>query len=246
MTSHSQRTYVVPPLAPIIIGWALVASTLALTGRLLWVDPITDEAAIGAVLGFTLALVLLGQVVGRMGDRTLARDRIRRETERRERAAQREQEERARHTGTWEGDAPGMVLTVRHDPATGLVYVRGWLGEHYQVSGETHHPDTVALAGALRELEVTGELVPWEDEGTRAMRARLDLPGWDTGHVAVAELDPEDDRYPQEPSPEDTGVIHYTDTGLPRRPVGETLRPIDTAVFRTEAERADWFRRDEV
>jgi hypothetical protein len=231
----------VPPLAPIIIGWGLVAASLALTGRLLWTDPWTDEALIGAVLGFTLSLVLLGQVVGRMGDRSLAQGRIRRERERQERQAQREAEARARNTGTWAGRDPGQTLSVRHDPGNGLFYVRGWLGDFSSVGPiELPHPDPFALGDALGEMEKTGELEPANDEGTRAVRARLGLPAWDTGHVEVAELDPEDDRYPQEPSPEDTGVIQYTDTGLPRRPVGESLRPIDTAVFRTEVDRAAW------
>jgi hypothetical protein len=219
----------VPPLAPIVIGWALVAATLALTGRLLWADPITDEALIGAVLGFTLALVLLGQVVGRMGDRSLAQGRIRRERERQERQARFEAEERARHTGSWEGDGPGQTLTIRQDPSNGLFYVRGWLGDFASQTAELPHPDPFALSDALRELEATRELDPVDTEGTRYVRAALGLPAWDTGHVAVAE-----------PRPEDTAVIEWTDAGLPRRPVGESLRPIDTAVFRTEAERADW------
>lgn len=57
----------------------------------------------------------------------------------------------------------------------------------------------------------------------------LELEHWASGGEAP--------RWDPEP---DTQVITLTGAGLPRREPGETLRPIDTAVFRTEGERAAW------
>lgn len=66
----------------------------------------------------------------------------------------------------------------------------------------------------------------------------LELEHWASGGEA-----PRWDPEPVPPPPfvePDTQVITLTDAGLPRREPGETLRPIDTAVFRTEGERAAW------
>jgi hypothetical protein len=257
VTSHSQRTQHGPSRLSIIVGWGLVGLDIGLVARILTRDDLDEGHLIGAGLGIVLGALLVAQTMGRVGDRMLAQDRIRRARERQEREDQRQREEQARHVGTWTGQGPGQVLKVRHDPATGLFYVTGWLGDFSSLgAGELPHPDPFALGDAITELEKTGELAPASDEGTRAVRARLDLPGWDTGHVEVAapdeprtevldaiaaDLDLDPGKFPVG----DTQRIEWTDAGLPRRPVGETLRPINTAVFRTEAERADWFDRTE-
>lgn len=170
---------------------------------------------------FTAAvfLALGGHKVLQRGEARLA---LVRRQEREDRRAAAEHAERVRQTGTWRGDLVGEVLTVRWDPGTRTYWVQGWLSDHWQQREERPWADLETLAATLTELERSGELSPVDDEGTRAVRARLDLPGWDEYPDPVA----------TQPDPEDTGVITYTDGGLPRRPVGETLRPIDVARFR--------------
>ena len=191
---------------------------------------------------FTAAVFagLSGHKVLQRGEARIAA--VKREVRERERA-HREHEERARNTGTWRGDAVGQVLTVRWDAASRTYLVQGWLSDFWVQREERPWPDLDTLASTLAELEAT-ELRPLDDEGTRAVRARLDLPGWD---------DPEADSYPQdpdpvatqpipsgpspaalrpigvpvlrpEPGPEDTAVIRWTDAGLPRREPGAGLQ----------------------
>jgi hypothetical protein len=214
-TEPSRWWIVLYSLAGVVALWVVLATIAAETWT--WVH-------LAAVLFglFTAAVfaALSGHKVLQRGEARLA---LIRRQEREDRRAAAEHAERVRQTGTWRGDLVGEVLAVRWDPATRTYWVQGWLSDHWQQREERPWADLETLAATLTELERSGELSPVDDEGTRAVRARLDLPGWDGA-------DP--DPVVTQPDPEDTGVITYTDTGLPRRPVGETLRPIDTARFR--------------
>lgn len=245
-TEPSRWWIVLYSLAGVIALWVVLATIAA--------DPWTWVHLAAVVFGLFTAAVfagLSGHKILQRGEARLARvKREHRESER----ARREHEERMRHTGTWRGDHVGQVLTVRYDPAGALFHVQGWLGDHFQVPSERPWNDRATMAQTIAELEVTGELEPADDEGTRAVRARLDLPGpwnaemaWDAPEDRVAEDEVNTtweeaaeaqrrvaalDGIREELGVEDTGVISYTDTGLPRRPVGESLRPIDVARFR--------------
>lgn len=85
--------------------------------------------------------------------------------------------ERARrNTGTWTGP-DGQITTVRFDPGTREFSVTANLTEGWEIADQTW-PDRATLTAYLVELETAGH-VPTDDEGTRAVRARLMLPGWD-------------------------------------------------------------------
>jgi hypothetical protein len=187
MGQHSQSTQVEPSRASIVSGWILVTAVTALMTRVVSAFMMTEAHLIALALGLGLNVILVAQTVSRMGERSLSRDRVRREEEKIQRAAQRVREECQRNTGTWEGDEPGQVLTVRWDPAARIYLVRGWLGDFWQASNETPWPDLETLAAALAEFERTQELIPWDDEGTCSVRTWLGLPGWDTGTMDVAE-----------------------------------------------------------
>jgi hypothetical protein len=222
MSQHSQRTQIGPSRLSIVLGWVAVAVTIGLVSRILGRPDLDGGHVIGAALGIVLGALLVAQTVARVGDRILAQDRVRRAAERAARQEERTAALVTGETGTWRGDSVGEVLTVRYEAATATYHVRGWLGDHWQLSHEMPWTHPGSLASHLAELEAGSELRPEDDEGTRAIRARLMLPGWDGSDPAA------------------TAVIEMTDAGLPRRAVGETLRPINTAVFRTEAERAAW------
>jgi hypothetical protein len=251
MSQHSQRTQQGPSLASIVVTGAVVIAAVVASTLTVWMPESPDWWHVLGAAGWTvLAWVLTAQAVARYLDRRTAIDRA-------ERAAQRRRAERALNTGTWEGETPGEVLTIRYEPSTGAYWAEGWISDHWQIRPETIWADRATLVHTLRELERSGEMTPWEDEGTRAVRARLDV---DPEFLSVAELEeledpgmawdvPEDraaedevntiweeaaeaTRRAEALSAEDTRVIRYTDQGLPRRPVGETLRPIDVAQFR--------------
>jgi hypothetical protein len=204
---------------------------------------LTWREVAGAIGCSALAVLLTGQVVGRYGERQVIKGR-------QEKAAEAEAERwrgRMRNTGTWHGGAIGQVLTVRYEPEGGQFYVEGWLGDHFQVRPERVWSDRATLVHTLAEMEVTGELEPQDDEGTRAVRARLDLPGpWNEEEPVVTQPQPQDARTEVlEAIRDDLGV---DDTRrLTRPPVVQgygpsaaALRPIAVPVFRTEAERAQW------
>jgi hypothetical protein len=250
MSQHSQRTQQGPSVASIVVTGvfalvAVVASTLVV-----WMPSEPDWWHIAGAAGWTvLAWMLTGQAVVRHVERRAAEDRA-------ERAIVKIQRERALNTGTWEGEVPGEVLTIRYEPSTGAYWAEGWISDHWQIRPETVWADRATLIQTLRELEHSGEMTAWDDEGTRAVRARLDI-------------DPESDGYPQDHTeaaehwasggedPARTAVLEAirTDLGvedtrrLPRLvhgPSAAALTPINVPVFRTETERAAWAAEHEI
>lgn len=73
------------------------------------------------------------------------------------------------NTGRWVSPYAGDVLTVRWDPAARVFFVDGvaWV----------RREDVRAM---LLRLEEELNWAPKRDNPTRAARARLDLPGWET------------------------------------------------------------------
>lgn len=179
MSQHSQRTQHGPSWASIITGAVLVAGAVAVSTWITTSPALTWREATGAAGWSLLAMLLTGQVVGRVVERKIVEDRVKREAERLDRQVSAAREVRRVNTGTWQGDAVGQVLTVRYDPEDGTFYAEGWLGDHFQLYPERAWHDRATLVQTLAELETTGELEPVDDEGTRGIRARLDLPGWD-------------------------------------------------------------------
>lgn len=180
MSNHSQRTHRGPSVPSIVF------SAVATVGEIitsLWVitGPVVDARhLVGAALGFLLGIVMTAQVVIRVTERQIATEQLKMKADRRRR-------ERVMNTGTWLGDSPGQELTVRWDAVGHRYMVQGWISDHWQHVRETEWVAGLdALAQTLEELEATGELGPVADEGTRSIRARLALPGWDD----VPEPDP--------------------------------------------------------
>lgn len=183
---------------------------------------------LGAAGWTVMAWTLTAQCVLRHTERQAAKDRARRAQEVKDDAWR----DRMRNTGFWQGDALGQVLSVRYDPADGQFYVEGWLGDFSQIRPERVWSDRATLVQVLSEMEATGELEPQDDEGTRAVRARLDLPGpWN-----------EPDPVATQPMPGDavTEVLTVPPVVRGHGPSPAALRPLAVPVFRTEAERALW------
>lgn len=82
----------------------------------------------------------------------------------------------ASNTGVWRDDLGEVVLTVRWDGVDGHY----WVKERPIDQGAQGDPwmDSVSLARHIEAAETNG-LVPDDNEATRAIRARLMVPGWD-------------------------------------------------------------------
>lgn len=236
MSQHSQRTQRGPSVASIVGTGVAALAAVGTSTLVVWMPGEPDRWHIVGAAGWTvLAWMLTGQAVVRHTERQVARDRVRREQDRRERQEDAAREVRRINTGTWQGDAIGQVLTVRYEPETGEFYAEGWLGDHFQVYPERLWSDRATLVQALSELETTGELEPVDDEGTRAVRARLDLPGWDAERT-----DPEPVATQPMPGEAVTEVLTVPPVVQGHGPSPAALRPIAVPVFRTEADRALW------
>jgi hypothetical protein len=180
VSNHRQRTQRGPSLVSIVVTGA---ATLAVIILAFWVitGPVTDQRHLtGGLLGIVLGVLMTSQVVVRVTERQIVTDELRA-------AADRARRERVLNTGTWLGDQPSQELTVRWDGAAHRYLVQGWTGAPPYLAREREWTDSLdELAEMLTDIERAGELRPIEDEGTRMVRARLALPGWDD----VAEPDP--------------------------------------------------------
>jgi hypothetical protein len=193
MSQHSQRTQNGPSMASVIVG---VILTLGAVGVGMWVisgSGLDGRHVTGYVGWMALGVLLGGQAIVRLAEwqsiREQARDRERGEREAAERQAEQDAARQARVTGTWTGDGPGQVLTVRMDEEGNLV-VRGWLSDHWQQHDERiWSQDVAGLAEMVQELERSGELAPVDDEGTIFMRTLLDLGVWPLPSFAEIERD---------------------------------------------------------
>lgn len=74
------------------------------------------------------------------------------------------------HTGQWISPYARDVIEIRWDPVIRMHFVDGVAWPHLEV-----------LRMFVLRLETELGWVPKTDNATRAIRARLDLPGWETG-----------------------------------------------------------------
>lgn len=214
MSQHSQRTQQGPSVGSILAGGVLVLAAAGVSTWIISSPALTWREVAGSVCASALACLLTGQVVERIVSRRIVIDRA-------EREAARIKSERERNTATWEGDA-GEKLTIRYEPLTGRYYAEGWISDHWQIHPETEWKDRETLASTLTEIELSGEMVPWDDEGTRGVRARLDLPGWDVDEMVASVTQPAG-----EPNP-DREAEDEVNTTWPEDPRTEVLEAIRT------------------
>lgn len=146
----------------------------ALAAFLCAVLSVMADELIGPGLGMTLTMVFLLQAIRRalrgeelvfLGDGAVVPVE-----------AWREEQER-RNTGVWTRN-DGYRLSVRWDPVARVYFLSDEAGE------VCAWPDMDELAAYLVRLEESGQWFTGQDKSTRAIRARLDLPGWET-EVAV-------------------------------------------------------------
>jgi hypothetical protein len=150
-----------------IVYLAFLAS---IGGTALIVEYVTGNDALGYCLGVFAFVVLtldaVQAVVKRESAIRLARQRTA--------IAEREQ---VLNTGTWQHpDHPAMQTKIRYQRESGTYFLSGWVSDFWTVTGETERVDTEGLATLVRDLETEEGLVPADDEGTRAVKARLGLP----------------------------------------------------------------------
>ena len=173
MSSHSQRTHRGPSVPSIVVT---SAAALVATIASFWVmtGPVIDERHLtGGALGLVLAVLLAAQAIVRVAEWQEAAERSR---ERRGQARR----ARVRNTGTWLGDSPGQSLTVRWDEMGRRYLIQGWISDHIRSDEEREWATSLDdLAGLLAEIERSGQLRPVADEGTRMVRSRLAVTGWD-------------------------------------------------------------------
>lgn len=243
MSQHRQITQAGPSVASILAGGVLVLAAATTSTWIISSPVLTWREVAGAIGCSMLAVLLTGQTVARYGERERAKGR----QERARRAEEDAWRDRLRNTGMWNGDALGQVLSVRYEPRDGQFYVEGWLGDHFQIRPERVWSDRATLVQTLAELELTGELEPTDDEGTRAVRARLDLPGpWNETEPVATQPMPDEARTEvlaairDDLGVEDTRRLTVPPVVQGHGPSAAALRPIAVPVFRTEAERAQW------
>lgn len=176
---HDNDTSELPRRRDIAAGAVLSAVALAVE---IWLWG--DEGLQTAVGAFGWALIAGYVVTTRLIDPATRRREILREWA----------QERARNTGTWvwvSDTGETRVFGVWFEPG------RGWFSRfrYYEDnwSPEEHWRDAEELACVVITHEEAG-FIPADDEGTRAVRARLDIPGWDLRpgddgeHPLVAEI----------------------------------------------------------
>lgn len=167
---HSQRTQNGPSMGSIVIG--AVATSVVVTAMVYttWAETIDSHHLVGTACALVLALALVGQTMGRI----IERERVQRRRYRAESARLRAESE---STGRWFG-VHGEHLTVRWDEDSRRYLVHGRLATDWLLTDPTPWPDLDSLARLIVEMEGHG-IEPADDIGTRSIRARLDVPGWE-------------------------------------------------------------------
>src|SRR5690554_3222130 len=74
-------------------------------------------------------------------------------------------------------DLEGRTIQVRYCPRANHYHVTGSVAVGWDLQGEVW-PNQATLVHVITEFERDG-YVPANDEGTRSIRARLMVPGWD-------------------------------------------------------------------
>jgi hypothetical protein len=93
------------------------------------------------------------------------------------RAQQAEVQRQADNTGVWKIQEGGS-FTVRFEPETGVYWLSGWIEPDHELTSEVAYASAAGVASIVEAAEADG-MIPEDDEATRAIRARLQVPGWD-------------------------------------------------------------------
>jgi hypothetical protein len=93
------------------------------------------------------------------------------------RAQQAEIQRQVDNTGVWKVQEGGS-FTVRFEPETGVYWLSGWIEPDHELTSEVAYASAAGVAAIVEAAEKDG-MVPEDDEATRAIRARLQVPGWD-------------------------------------------------------------------
>jgi hypothetical protein len=177
---HSLRARRGPGVARIASG---AVGTGVISGTAVWTVagvPASPQAVTGFLFGIALATVVAVHTVALMTERERARRRVLRQESR----AEREHREIAENTGSWDGP-DGLRLTVRWDVTVRGYWVSGWVWD--QNLKPAIWPNLDDLASYLVGIEAGGWIAR-DDIGTRGIRAKLDLPGWDVVPGQVMDL----------------------------------------------------------
>lgn len=92
-------------------------------------------------------------------------------------AVQAEAQRQADNTGVWRAHEAG-TMTVRFEPLTGVYWLSGWIDRDHELTAEVAYASAAGVCSIVEEAEAEG-MVPDDDEATRAVRARLQVKGWD-------------------------------------------------------------------
>lgn len=93
------------------------------------------------------------------------------------RAEQERAAKEAENTGVWKAAEAG-TFTVRFEPATGVYWLSGWIEPDHELTSEVAYASAAGVCSIVEAAEADG-MVPEDDEATRAIRARLQVKGWD-------------------------------------------------------------------
>lgn|SRR5512138_157369 len=162
---QAHRITEVPSVASILFMAALSVATVFGTLWILTAEVFDGRHLVGLLAGVLASGILLGQTINRAGRRGMARLMARWDAE-----------EIERNTGTWT-DPEGRTILIRYCPSANHYHITGSLAVGWDLQGEVW-PDQATLVHVITEFERDG-FVPADDEGTRSIRARLRVPGWD-------------------------------------------------------------------
>lgn len=162
---QGHRITEVPSVASILFTATLGVATMCGTFWILTAEVFDGRHLVGFLAGLLASGTLFGKAIDRAGRRGMARL-----------TALWDAEEIARNTGTWT-DPEGRTILIQYCPRANHYHVTGSLAVGWDLQGEVW-PDQATLAHVITEFERDG-YVPANDEPTRAIRARLMVPGWD-------------------------------------------------------------------
>lgn len=159
------RTTEAPSMASVLFLATLSLATMFGTLWILTAKVFDGRHLVGFLAGVLASGILVGQTINRAGRRGMARLMARWDAE-----------EIARNTGTWT-DPEGRTILIQYCPSMGHYHVTGSVAVGWDLQGEVW-PNQATLVHVITEFERDG-YVPANDEGTRSIRARLMVPGWD-------------------------------------------------------------------
>lgn len=191
--TQTDATTTRPSVASIVLRYVLAAITLGGAIFSTTADTFDGRHLVGLLTGLIGSAAFVIQAGNRVTRRLDARRAERRNQEYRRRDARRAEVARNLmdgYVGRWRNPETGEVqLTVRYLPKTGQYLALGWIAAGWEAVNEFPFVSAAVAFVALVEAERDG-LVPDEDEGTRLIRARLRMPGWDEADTSPSSYVP--------------------------------------------------------